>query len=300
MDECVETIRPSLLFFFSHNQRPVAMQKFFLLIFFSAVLSACSQHYFYAPNTLHLPEVREKGEATVEAALTGSSQIKGGEVKAAYAINPSYSVMVNHAFMRGSFTRSTSFVFPPPPDEYHSGRGFISEAGISRHFPISQYAQFTMTAGVGIGRSVNDYDRGRTARLNFNRIFLQPGISSRGELVDFGIGLRFSRLHFYDGRADYAISENDIQDVLEIDQHGAFYIPDVGLSAGISFSPVHLKYNMVVSTWDKISEYSFSGNNISLSMLVDINAFTPKNKTKSGKSAKKKTSTHKKKKKKKH
>lgn len=264
------------------------------LILFVAVpvfFANCTQHYFYAPNTLHIPTVREKGDMTAEISLNGSNQIKGFEAKAAYCPVKNTSVMVNYMYLSGTFNVNNSFVFPPPPNEVHSGSGFLTEVGITRNFVIDQYKMFTLTAGGSLGRSVNDYDRGRLAKLNFNRFYLQPAIVSQGELAEFGVGLRFSRLGFYKGRIDYRIDENDLMDIVRIDESGPFWIPDIGLSAGINFAPVHLKCNLALSVYDKLDDYSFSGNNLNIAMLVDVDNLLGKNdakKTNKKKSKKKK------------
>lgn len=275
------------------------MYKLFWPALLGVFLSSCSQHYFYAPNTLHLPTVREKGDATIEASLNGSNQIKGVELRAAYSPLTNTSVMVNYMYMKGSFERYSFATFPTPPPEQHSGRGYITDLGITRNFPISEYSMFTLTAGGSLGRSVNDYSRGRTAILNFNRLFIQPAIVSTGKLADFGVGLRFSRLHIYDGKVDYVIDGDDIATINKIDQHGAFLIPDLGLSAGVNFAPVHLKCNMTLSVSENLRDYAFSGNNLSVSVLVDIDNLVP-DKKKSTKKEKSKSKKKKSKKKKKH
>jgi hypothetical protein len=263
--------------------------KAYLLLFLavSLLLSACNQHYFYAPNTLHLPTVKEKGEATIEASLNGSQQIKGTELRAAYCFAPKTSAMVNFMYMKGSFSRSFFGSFPPPPPEQHSGRGYLTEIGVTRHFPLSKYTDFTLTAGGGIGQSVNDYDRGRTATLNFNRLFLQPGLVTKGELAEFGIGLRFSRLGFQSASIDYRIDDNDIFALQAIEKNTPFLIPDLGINTGINFAPFHVKCNMVFTLSDKPGTYNFTGNNLSVSVLYDINQFTKKDTTKRKKKKKK-------------
>jgi hypothetical protein len=268
------------------------MRYFFFLIAISGLFASCTQHYFYSPNTLHLPTVRERGDMTAEVSLNGSNQIKGVEVKAAWCPVEKTSVMVNYMHLQGSFNRSTIFTFPPPPSEQHSGRGYLAELGITRHFIIDQYRMFTLTAGGSIGRSVNDYDLNRLAELNFNRIFLQPAFISQGEMADFGIGLRFSRLGFYNGSIDYRIAEDDLISIQKIDASDPFWIPDLGLSAGINFSPVHLKCNLVLSVYDKNDEYSFSGNNLSVSLLFDVDNMIKKKTSTPGKKKKKKKRRH--------
>lgn len=270
------------------------MRHLILLLAVPFFLTNCTRHYFYAPNTLHLPSVREKGDMTAEVSINGSNQIKGFEAKAAYCPVKNTSVMLNYMYLSGSFNVNNSFVFPPPPNEYHKGRGFMTEIGITRNFIIDQYKMFTLTAGGAIGRSVNDYDRNRLAKLDFNRFFLQPAFITQGELAEFGVGLRFSRLNFYKGTIDYRIDEGDLMDIVRIDEAGSFYIPDIGLSAGINFAPVHLKCNLALSVYDKLDEYSFSGNNLNIALLVDVDDLFGKNDTKKStkKKSKKKKSRH--------
>lgn len=256
------------------------MRHLILFLAVPVIFTNCTQHYFYAPNTLHIPTVREKGDMTAEVSINGSNQIKGFEAKAAYSPVKNTSVMVNYMYLSGSFNVNNSFVFPPPPNEFHKGRGYMTELGITRNFVIDQYKMFTITAGGALGRSVNDYDRSRLATLNFNRFFLQPAFVTQGELAEFGIGLRFSRLNFYSGRIDYRIDESDLMDIVRIDESGPFYIPDIGLSAGINFAPVHLKCNLALSVYDKLDDYSFSGNSLNIAMLVDVDDLFGKKDTK--------------------
>lgn len=266
----------------------VSMRYTFFLILGVSVLSSCTKHYFYSPNTLHLPTVREPGDLTVEGSINGSNQIKGVEAKVAWCPVEKTSLMLNYMHLQGSFSRTTGFSFPSPPPEIHKGRGYLAEVGITRHLIIDQYRMFTLTVGGGIGRSVNDYDLSRLATLNFNRLFVQPAFVTQGEMADFGIGLRFSRLGFYNGSIDYRIEENDLTSIQKIDQNDPFWIPDLGLSAGINFSPVHLKCNLALSVYDKTNEYSFSGNNLSVSVMLDVDKMMKKKPVPPSKKKKKK------------
>lgn len=235
----------------------------------SLLLASCTNHFYYAPNTLHLPQAKNKGEITLEGSLTGSQQAKGFEFKGGYGIAPKTSIMVNAMYLRGGFTRSF-FGFPAPPSEQHSGRGFLTEIGVSRHFPISEYTDFTLTAGGGLGRTAHSYDLGRESVLNFNRVFLQPGIVSKGELANIGVGLRYSRLSFNGGSVDLGIDEQDLIEIKDIENKGNFLIPDLGFSAGINFAPVHLNCNLVLSVFSGIGEYAFSTSSLNVSLAYDI------------------------------
>ena len=268
------------------------MRYIFYFTALAGLFSSCTQHYFYSPNTLHLPAVRERGDMTAEISLNGSNQIKGLELKAAYCPIAKTSVMVNYMHLQGSYNINNSFVFPPVPPEQHSGRGYLAEFGVTRHLIIDEYRMFTLTAGGGIGRSVNDYDLSRVAELKFNRLFIQPAFVSQGEMADFGIGLRFSRLGFYSGSVDFRIDEDDLTSIRKIDENDPFWIPDIGLSAGINFAPVHLKCNLALSMYDKNDDYSFSGSNLGVSLLVDVDNIFKKKTTASSKKKKKKKGRH--------
>jgi hypothetical protein len=235
----------------------------------SLSLASCNEHFYYAPNTLHMPQAKNVGEVTLEGSLNGSNQAKGFEVKGGYGIAPKTSIMVNAMYLRGSFTRSF-FGFPTPPSEEHSGRGYFAELGATRHFPISEYTDFTLSAGGGLGQSNNFFDRGRQSTLNFNRFFLQPGIVTKGELANIGVGLRYSRLGISGGSVDLGIDEFDLSEIKDIENKGSFLIPDLGFSAGINFAPIHVNCNLVLSVFSGIGEYALSGSNLNVSLGYDI------------------------------
>jgi hypothetical protein len=172
------------------------------------LLVSCNKHYHYAPNALNVPTVREKGEMTIEGGLSGGSQIQG--VDARFAYSPFKNIVVTSSFMRlkGSFERNNFFVFPTPPPEIHTGRGFIAEAGVGMYRSVNNFTSFSVIGGYGLGQAYNTYDRGRYTDLQFNRAYLQPGVTVQGVLADFTCGLRISYLDFR-GRVDLGIDEND-------------------------------------------------------------------------------------------
>ena len=265
------------------------MRNLFFIFLLGILGTGCQQHYYYSPNTLHLPSVSQTGDINVEASLNGSQQIKGTELKSAWMFTKNTSLMANLMYLKGSFEIQTSFAFPPPPPEYHSGRGYLVEGGITRHFPLNEYTQFTMSGGWGIGNSRNDFDNGRIANLNFYRGFIQPALVSTGELATFGVGLRFSYLTFKGGDVDVRINDPELQILRKIDTEGPFWIPDLGLSGGIRLAPFQLKCNIGVSMKAVYTnQYSFANNNLNLALLYQFNHEQEKKNTKKKSSKKKK------------
>jgi hypothetical protein len=242
----------------------------------SILAASCTQHYYYAPNTLNLPTADEKGELVVAAHLSGSRQVRGFEATAEYAPLDKTSISLNYMRLGGSYTSSMLDGSGTFIEEQHRGNGNLLELGITRHFPISQYNSFTLTAGGGIGNSFNDFDRNRIARLNFSRYYIQPGFVSQGELANVGIGLRFSRLNFESASIDLRIDEGDLTTIQRIQNNTPFYMPDLGLTGGINFNPVQLRCHVLVSMSSNNSAHQFLSSNVSLSAAVNIHDLVKK------------------------
>ncbi len=241
----------------------------FYLTVVALLLASCSSHYYYAPNTLHMPTTKVVGEATIEASLNGSKQSKGGELKLAFMPLPKTSIMVNSMFLQGKFSRSFTF-FPTTTVEEHSGKGFLGELGITRHFPMSEYTDFTLTAGGGLGQAINLYGRGRRSELNFSKVFLQPSIITKGELANIGIGLRYARLSFNSASIDSAIDEQDLAAIEKIERKGSLLMPEIGVTAGINYAPIHINCNAVLSLYNGLGDYAFSNTNLNVSLRYDL------------------------------
>lgn len=257
------------------------MKKILFLLSAALSLANCSQHYYYAPNTLHLPAVSTQGQVSLEASLNGSSQIKGSELRAAWMPFKKTSVMANYMYLAGSFEQTNFFVFPPPPTEIHTGRGNMLELGITRHFAIPERkSEFVLSSGAGIGGSRNTFDRQKVAKLNFSRYFIQPAFVSHGKFTDLGVGIRLSYLNFYKGMIDYTIEENEVFTIQNIEQKSNFLLPDVGFTAGIRFDPVQIRCNITLALMPQPYQYGFSNHNLSISALSLIDNSSTKKKHK--------------------
>jgi len=249
------------------------MKKFLFLLLSHLILVSCSQHYYYAPNTLHLPAVSQKGQISIEASLNGSSQIKGTEVRSAWMPAQNVSVMANLMYLSGSFEQTNFFVFPTPPTELHTGSGHLLELGLSKHFPLSNTnSVFSITSGAGLGRSINTFDKQRKAELNFSRYFVQPAFMSYGKMANVGVGFRFSYLNFYGGTIDYTINESDLYTIKNIEQKAHFLLPDVGFTAGVRFDPIEIRCNITLGLMPQPYQFGFSNHTLSISALTVLDA----------------------------
>jgi|1048.fasta_scaffold15703_2 hypothetical protein len=266
------------------------MKKLFFILLSGLGVASCSQHYYYAPNTLHLPSVSKKGQLSVEASLNGSSQIKGSELRTAWMPTQNTSIMANFMYLSGSFEQTNFFVFPSPPPELHTGTGHLLELGITKHFPTSKNTSvFSITSGAGLGTSINTYGKQKKAALDFSRYFIQPAFMSYGKMANIGVGFRLAYLNFYKGTIDYTINESDLSTIQNIEKKAYFLLPDVGFTAGVRFDPVEIRCNITLGLMPQPYYYGFSNNNLSISALTILDT-KPKSKspTKSKKQSKKK------------
>jgi hypothetical protein len=247
------------------------MQKISLLLAVVSILLGSCQHYYYAPNTLNIPTLREKGDATLDAGLIGGNNFSGWEARAAYSPINRLAVTFNHTQMSGSFEDGFfDFTTGTFISQTKSGKGHLTEGGLGYYYPYSQYATLSLSGGGGFGSTYNDFGKAQFARLNLNRIYLQPALSIKGELAEFGCGVRISRLAFNAGEIIYNVDNPEIQVLKKIESKSPFLLTDFGMYAGLNLSPVHLRCHFVFSLFEANEAYGFSGNNAALSMTFDL------------------------------
>lgn len=254
-----------------------------LYLLASLWLFTSCKHYYYAPNTLNLPTVREKGDLSVDFGIAGGNNMNGWEARAAYVPVKNIVVSASHTKLGGSFEETTSF-FDPTTGQFtftvteKSGKGYLTEGQVGYLLPRTDYLTLSLMAGGGAGRVYNDFGKDQSADLHIRRFSLQPGIMMSGELAEFGCGLRFSHLDFYNGRITYNADNPEIDVLEKIDQKAPFFLTDFGMTAGLKFSSVHLRGHFVFSLFENNDLYNFASNNASVSMSVDINKLLKKQK----------------------
>lgn len=150
-----------------------------IILFLLAVMTSCSPEYI--PNMVNSPVFSNKGEFQATVA-TGTSNFDG---QAGYAITDNIAIIAN-----GSFADQTN----DTTDEFH--KHLIFEGGLGYYRKISSSARIEAFGGYGTGKiqtlEDNDVFGLDVVDVNYNRIFLQPGIGAVTDFFDGSFATRIS------------------------------------------------------------------------------------------------------------
>lgn len=152
------------------------------------VYSSCT-HVYYAPNTAHAPLLSAKGETHISALYsTGAlSNITGGELQAAYALNNRVGVMMNYfsagkkETMSDGFTSALSHLEKGCGTYVEAACGYFNGFDAKKKWIAELYAGF----GFGFGSVVNDYGYGNRSCVAISKYFLQPAIGFKTKAAEF-------------------------------------------------------------------------------------------------------------------
>jgi len=152
----------------------------------AALISSCSP--LYVPNTRNIPLFREQGE------FQGTVYVSTGiEAQLAYAVSDNIAVMTN-----------TSFISEKKPEQDYTRSHKFAEVGIG-YYQVTRKYRAELFVGYGLGKETSfaQYSfftpffsqKDLVATAIYNRIFIQPTISTNGR----GFNLAFTpRLSFVD------------------------------------------------------------------------------------------------------
>ena len=150
-----------------------------LIFFIMVLMSSCSPEYI--PNMVNSPVFSNKGEFQATVA-TGTSNFDG---QAGYAITDNIAIIAN-----GSFADKTN----DSTDEFH--KHVILEGGVGYYRKISSTARIEAFGGYGAGKIQTLEDNGifglDVVDVNYNRIFIQPGIGAVTDFFDGSFATRIS------------------------------------------------------------------------------------------------------------
>jgi hypothetical protein len=130
-------------------------------------------------------------------------------------------------------------------------------------------------AGVGQGRLYNSYMGDNFSRFTVRRYFVQPALAYRDKSVQMGVALRLSRLSYPKGESSFDIEQNELDAIRKIEKEAPFFVPELGLSGGIAFSPFAVLLN-ITSVFPEMAGLHFSRFNGNLMLTFDFGEATKK------------------------
>ena len=185
-------------------------------------------HYYYAPNKVNIPGLREQGDARLEAGIGKGWLMIGGDVQGSYAVTDNVGIMVNGAL--------TSSVADWGTDDHRTRSSFI-EGGIGYFHPIDTEKKwlFEIYGGGGPAKYRLSYESGPPSYLTTNSFFLQPAFvfTKPGRNVEIGIASRLRGVNFLELKTSGSplYNSSEIYKLLDAPMKG-FWEPTFRFSAG--------------------------------------------------------------------
>lgn len=224
-----------------------------------------AQIYNYAPNTVNIPFLQKKGDASVSLGWgRGNNSFQSLELGAVYSPMSHLAVMANYFGALDKQVRNLTTI---------GTNGYLVEAAVGA-FEARSKRSASLFAGYGIGHFFSNYGSDETAQFDIQRIFIQPGLAYQSKYFQAGLALRLSRLIYGNGIVSYSIDPQYLTYIQNIENDGPMFLPELGLSAGMRLKPVTLNLN-ITSIFPNTDDWNFVRLNTALSVVVE---FAPKKK----------------------
>ncbi len=253
-------------------------------------LMGCSSNRFYAPNTVNLPYLSHKGDATVSGGASISPDNIGLEAQASYSPVKQVGVVASLFSIRhkGSYSLSSN-PFGFPVSSTFDSRTTFGEVGLGLYQKVGKEQEhtFSLYGTVGMGRMHNTYEEPDKAPANttwnLQRYALQPGIRLQHKRLHFGTALRASYIRYSSGNIDARVSIEELARIELIEERSPFLVGEVLWTIGYHLSPVILSLNStsVALGNPALNELGLASNHVSL--MVSFNLHEIKGDKKKGK-----------------
>lgn len=218
------------------------MKKVLLLylsvpLLFALVLFCNCSHYYYVPNTQHVPLFKDKNEYRFSAAYAEGDESSCGEFQAAYSVTGNMGIMANFMTAKGGEKTNA---------DYAHGNYFEGAAGYFK--PVSKYGVFEIYGGIGKGSENHTYydsyykQPEGDASLSLVKIFIQPAFGVTFNALDVALSTRISSLSFsniHNNIYGNSVESNRLHD-LDQKMH-LFFEPALTLRGGWKYVKVQLQ-----------------------------------------------------------
>ncbi len=148
------------------------------------LVSGCSPIY-YAPNTLNVPMIRQKGEGVVAGHIGDHGSLN---VQGAYSPKENWAVTVD--------------AFRAEENSSVTGRGHLISGGAGYYRAVHPHLMWDTYGILGFGSVQNSYAE-RSVSSGFTRYGIQPSFGFRSKYFDASLATRFLGLrYFHTGGSD--------------------------------------------------------------------------------------------------
>lgn len=238
------------------------MLRLALLLFafvFYAGQHACAQHFYYAPNSVHIPVLGQKGDGDAGIGMSWGSNYFAMEAVGVYSPKQHWALMVNAlTTMTGEVRRK---------EDVGTVIRFL-ELGLGAYQSFERGAG-SIFAGVGQGNLFSHYGGGNFSQFTIRRYFVQPGLMYEDQMFRCGLALRLSRLSYPKGESSFDIDVNELNAIRKIEADAPFFLPELGLTGGIVIAPCVLAIQLA-SVFPDVPGLNFSRFNMNLTLTYDF------------------------------
>ncbi len=232
-----------------------------LLLFFTAWLMGACNAYYYAPNTLHTPYLRQRHDAQISVGGLSGVEFTGFEIHASYALTNRMAVMVNHVQLGNGSSNSD-----------RRGEGRLIEGALGLYYPFGENASNHLLAGWGLGQVAHYYNRSLGSRLHFHRYFAQYGLVAQVSALRIGVPIRLSYLKYQGGLIvpRQITNESDLLKIERIEEEPGFLFFEAGLSLGVGGDPIYVNAFVNSASIKRAEEFGFAHSTIGISATLQL------------------------------
>lgn len=251
------TVHKALIFFLTENMMRTLFLFANLLVFIAQ--TSGQDHFYYTPNITHVPVLLQKNDGSAGVGMSWGSDYFAVEAQGVYSPVSHAAVMLNY-FDNGKWdirkneSQGTSYRF--------------FELGLGGYYPLER-GSASIFAGVGQGNLYNYYGAENYSDFTLRRFFIQPGLVYEDKFFTCGLTLRFSRLSYPKGQSSFDIDPSELESIRKIEEDSPFFLPELGLSGGLKFSPFSISINLT-SVFPDVPGLNFSRFNSNLMLSLDF------------------------------
>ena len=220
-----------------------------------------SQHYNYAPNSIHYCLLQKKYDGSLSGGFGRGGDANSLEWQGAYSPLEHGAIMVNYF----NALRKT---VKKQREEGTSSQ--FAEVGIGAYESAAR-GTGSLFVGYGQGSIFSNYNLNRTVSFDLQRWFIQPALVFQGHNFEWGLALRFNHLVYSHAEVDFSISESDLRAVQAIEAESPFFVPEFGLHAGMVFHSCTFSLNLTSLFYD-VDTFNFARSNNTFLLTVDLDA----------------------------
>lgn len=252
------------------------MLRFFYFLFVSCAVFPLAAQINYAPNVLQAPNLSRAGDGSIGIALGRGQWVDSKELQASYAPHKHIALVAN-AMLSGQASTKRGEEIGSYLEFWEVGAGI---------YDTYSKGTISLLAGFGQGSLSSNYGVNLQSNFDLQRWFAQPSVSYRSGFFTGGVGMRFSFLAYPFGETAFDISEYDLKAIRSIDLNNPFFLPELGVQAGVYFRPVSIMAHLT-SVFPSMSDLNFAMNTFAFSLIFDWGDLNPQKKQKSQKKRKK-------------